>query len=282
MNGKEKDDEIVGSGNSYDFGARQYDPRLGRWLSLDPLMTKYPGLSPYNFVSNNPIIFVDVDGKDFIVKNRADREKVKAALTLAYGSADAFSFDKRGKLSIDQSKIHGLNDEQKYTLDKLDNGIVKNENIDFNVSLSNKGKTQTTNYTDEKGNIVQSDVNININQSDFNDKMNDTESGYATPGGIPEAVDYKMDGTLVYNNPSDKVSDVKKTANALLHEVGHVVEDQAGNKVGTPENNKKTVGFENKVRSFLGLNAREGKLHGEQRKDGSYDPKHQGTAEPSK
>jgi RHS repeat-associated protein len=65
MNGKEKDDEIVGSGNNYDFGARHYDPRLGRWLSLDPLMAKYPGLSPYNFCANNPIMFVDQDGRDF-------------------------------------------------------------------------------------------------------------------------------------------------------------------------------------------------------------------------
>lgn len=67
FNKMEKDNEIKGDGNSYDFGARIYDPRLGRWLSLDPLMEKYPALSPYNFCANNPIIFIDVDGKDFIL-----------------------------------------------------------------------------------------------------------------------------------------------------------------------------------------------------------------------
>jgi len=40
FNGMEKDDEVKGSGNSYTTEFRQYDPRLGRWMSLDPLMAK--------------------------------------------------------------------------------------------------------------------------------------------------------------------------------------------------------------------------------------------------
>lgn len=60
----EKDNEMKGIGNSLDFGARMYDSRLGRWLSLDPLQAKYPNLSPYNGFENNPIYFADPDGKD--------------------------------------------------------------------------------------------------------------------------------------------------------------------------------------------------------------------------
>lgn len=63
FNGKEKDDEIKGSGNSYDFGARIYDPRLGRWLACDPLARKYPDQSPYDFAMNTPISAYDPDGK---------------------------------------------------------------------------------------------------------------------------------------------------------------------------------------------------------------------------
>jgi RHS repeat-associated protein len=63
FNGKEKDDEVKGSGNHIDFGARGYDPRKGRWLSVDPLAMKYPQLSPFNFVGNMPIIAVDPDGR---------------------------------------------------------------------------------------------------------------------------------------------------------------------------------------------------------------------------
>ena len=47
FNGKEKSDEIYGEGNGYDFGARIQDPRVGRWLSIDPLTKKFPSQSPY-------------------------------------------------------------------------------------------------------------------------------------------------------------------------------------------------------------------------------------------
>ena len=42
FNGKEKIDEINGAGNDMDFGARIYDARICRWLSLDPLQGKHP------------------------------------------------------------------------------------------------------------------------------------------------------------------------------------------------------------------------------------------------
>lgn len=64
FNGMEKDDEAKGAGNSYDFGARIYDPRIGKWMSIDPSVRKYPEWSPYNFAVDNPIRYIDPDGKD--------------------------------------------------------------------------------------------------------------------------------------------------------------------------------------------------------------------------
>lgn len=61
--GKEKSNEIYGEGNAYDFGDRIQDPRIVRWFSTDPLQMKYPGTSPYVFCGNNPIFYVDPDGR---------------------------------------------------------------------------------------------------------------------------------------------------------------------------------------------------------------------------
>ena len=67
FNGQEKDDEVKGTGNSVDFGTRIYDSRFGRWMSTDPLQQKYPDLSPSNLCVNNPILFIDRDGKKIII-----------------------------------------------------------------------------------------------------------------------------------------------------------------------------------------------------------------------
>jgi RHS repeat-associated protein len=64
FNGKLKDDEVHGAtGTSYDFGARMYDSRVGRFLSLDPYAFRYPGESPYLFAGNNPIFYIDKNGE---------------------------------------------------------------------------------------------------------------------------------------------------------------------------------------------------------------------------
>ncbi len=60
FNGKEKDSETAN--DAYDFGARIYDGRLGRWLSLDPLLLQHPDVSAYRMALNNPLFFVDIGG----------------------------------------------------------------------------------------------------------------------------------------------------------------------------------------------------------------------------
>lgn len=122
FNGKEKDDEIKGNGNSYDFDARIYDPRIGRWLAVDPLAYKYPEHSPYNFALNNPIILVDPDGGDVI----------KAPAYYQEGKHKA-SFDLWSEESIAQD-----------LLARFETGKLKDQVLYFSTDASNQIPGETS------------------------------------------------------------------------------------------------------------------------------------------
>lgn len=87
-NGFEYQDEL-GLG-WYDYGARNYDPALGRWMNIDPLAGKWNSYSPYNYTLNNPVNFIDPNGEDvymyFFVKSKKEEDNSmfwNAALTHA-------------------------------------------------------------------------------------------------------------------------------------------------------------------------------------------------------
>ena len=97
--GQEKDDEVKGSGNSYTTEFRQYDPRLGRWLSLDPAMAKYPGQSPYVAFNNNPIYYTDPRGDDPPEKVFQDNAN-KISKGAVFGTPNFSSTFKSGVLAV--------------------------------------------------------------------------------------------------------------------------------------------------------------------------------------
>jgi RHS repeat-associated protein len=66
FNGQEKDNEVMGEGNSYGFEYRMYDARIGRWFSTDLEAALYSDLSTYCFAGNSPILFLDNEGNRFV------------------------------------------------------------------------------------------------------------------------------------------------------------------------------------------------------------------------
>jgi RHS repeat-associated protein len=70
--GQEMDNEIKGTGNSINFTYRVHDPRLGRFLSIDPLSADYPHNSPYAFSENSTIAFIELEGLEkFSIHHRS-------------------------------------------------------------------------------------------------------------------------------------------------------------------------------------------------------------------
>lgn len=106
--GQEKDDEIKGTGNSLDFGARMYDPRIGRWSALDRFSLFYAGGSNYSFALNNPIANIDFEG-NFVVKGNGPEEVKRLNQIIAA----AWSAMQTNPFLLEKLKEHsGLTDDE--------------------------------------------------------------------------------------------------------------------------------------------------------------------------
>lgn len=80
--GHEKLDEVQGSGNIVDMGDRWLDVRLGRTPKPDVKAGKYPFISPYAYALNNPLIYVDRDGKEVDLSNLTAEQLTKYNATI--------------------------------------------------------------------------------------------------------------------------------------------------------------------------------------------------------
>jgi len=218
FNGMEKDDEIKNiDGSSLDFGARMYDPRIGRWFSTDQLEASYPDLSPYNYVSNNPILFIDLDGKEIILPpGLTTDQKLEIVGNLQKLTDDKLVYETLEDGSV-QIKIASLGNGKKDSGTSLIRELNSSEytiTIDYNNSLQTK---------DEYGNLYASNENW-TKSCDPNTNLN--EDGSANIGGdvIVNFAPEQLGGQLYETNPVTlKVESViQKNMQIILgHEMIH-------------------------------------------------------------
>ena len=97
FNGKEFDEET----GLYYYGARYMDPKISMWLGVDPLMEKYPNVTGYCYTMDNPIKFIDPNGKEtYVIKNKTGTYTVVGGILNNNRGIYIASKDKSGKYTI--------------------------------------------------------------------------------------------------------------------------------------------------------------------------------------
>lgn len=81
----------------YDYGARNYDASLGRWMNIDPLAENFYDHSPFHMAGNNPIVFMDYNGKDYVLTIDLDTGTITISGTLYTAGGDVDVAEKAAK-----------------------------------------------------------------------------------------------------------------------------------------------------------------------------------------
>ena len=142
FNGMEKDNELKGVGNSLDFGARIYDSRIGKFLSLDPDMEKYTFQSPYVYANNTPIQAIDREGKGAgyaallhlakqLKSTVAVGTSASVSLGVGFSAAAGFAVDPKGNVALFTTASVGSIENTVLDIDKV--GLGANVNLTASI-----------------------------------------------------------------------------------------------------------------------------------------------------
>jgi RHS repeat-associated protein len=125
--------------NWLSYGAREYDPAIGRFMTIDRFAEKYTSMTPYQYGANNPIKFIDVNGDSIDVSAIANLKDKRFINTLVSNLSEITGLNvshSNGFLTYEENEnssgsstaseyLKSLIDEKKETVEVVVSGISR-------------------------------------------------------------------------------------------------------------------------------------------------------------
>jgi RHS repeat-associated protein len=207
-NGKEFQDEL--GLNMYDYGARNYDPALGRFMNIDPHSENHYASSPYVYAYNNPNIFIDPDGKDGIVSGSGTKEDPYVVTANYY----YYGLNKDQIAGVNSAIAAYNNDGKAFSFKAGDTEMF----VQFKLTATEVADADIANEKALGDNVEIGDKTVRFGNV-INNGTVEGENHLGEAGKKLITLDQQKTENLQKNAPGASLSDIYK--GTMIHEIGH-------------------------------------------------------------